>query len=80
MSSNMDDHLTQETVVEDKGSQRANGIKPPPPPGTLTKTLVICIIAAVFGSSFQFGYNSSVLNTPESVIKAWLNATGSIRF
>jgi len=43
--------------------------------GGLTKTLVVCVIAAVFGSSFQFGYNNSVLNTPEAVIKAWINET-----
>ena len=89
MSSKTDNQLTQETAIESKSSQKSNGTDPPlpppppppsPPPGRLTKTLVICIIAAVFGSSFQFGYNNSVLNTPEGVIKAWLNATGSVRF
>ncbi|VDP17901.1 unnamed protein product [Soboliphyme baturini] len=37
--------------------------------------LVISVLAATLGSSFVFGYNVGVLNSPEIVMTQWLNST-----
>ncbi|XP_041377379.1 solute carrier family 2, facilitated glucose transporter member 3-like [Gigantopelta aegis] len=41
----------------------------------LTKNLVLAILSCVIGSSFQFGYNTGVVNAPELVIQQFYNKT-----
>src|SRR5690348_3670199 len=56
--------------------------------GRITKHLAFAIFVCVFGSSFQFGYNSGVMNMPDDVnniiyivvvfhilqiVRSWLN-------
>lgn len=64
-------------------SASALNAPPPPPYDTyrpgLTKTLLISVLATVVGSSFQFGYNTSVINTPQKLITSWINSTLSSR-
>ena len=37
--------------------------------------LAVAAAAALLGSSFQFGYNNSVINTTGGLIKDWINST-----
>ena len=45
----------------------------------ITGTLILSTIMAVVGSTFQFGYNTGVINAPENVIKSFFNETMIIR-
>ena len=47
----------------------------PPPKPKLSSILILAAIGALVGSSFQFGYNNSVINTPSTSIKRWINST-----
>lgn len=42
------------------------------PKRSVTCVFVTATLASVVGSSFQFGYNTSVINTPERTIKDWI--------
>ena len=42
-----------------------------------SSTMFLSAAGAVLGSSFQFGYNNSVINTPAALIKDWINATSA---
>ncbi|XP_071476557.1 solute carrier family 2, facilitated glucose transporter member 3-like [Diadema antillarum] len=46
-----------------------------PKPGRFTFSLAISCAAAVIGSSFQFGYNTGVINAPQNVIEQFINDT-----
>ncbi|XP_048242743.1 glucose transporter type 1-like [Haliotis rufescens] len=48
--------------------------QPTPEHGKLTPRLMMSIVAAAMGS-FQFGYNTGVINAPEARIKDFMNAT-----
>ena len=41
----------------------------------MSSILVLAIAGALIGSSFQFGYNNSVINTPSASIKEWIGST-----
>jgi len=41
----------------------------------ITSSLVTCTLMAVVGSTFQFGYNTGVINAPEAIIKDFCNQT-----
>lgn len=43
--------------------------------GGWTRNLVLAASAAVIGSSFQFGYNTGVINAPGSTIQQFINTT-----
>ena len=43
--------------------------------GKITRNLVLAVSMAVVGSTFQFGYNSGVVNAPQSVIEDFFNQT-----
>uniref|UniRef100_A0A146LZR5 Solute carrier family 2, facilitated glucose transporter member 1 n=1 Tax=Lygus hesperus TaxID=30085 RepID=A0A146LZR5_LYGHE len=47
----------------------------PPPQGGLTGRLVFTIAAAAFGSAFQHGYNTGVVNAPAALIQKWISQT-----
>lgn len=40
-----------------------------------TRNLVLAASAAVIGSSFQFGYNTGVINAPGAIIQEFMNDT-----
>uniref|UniRef100_A0A8D0BRW3 Solute carrier family 2, facilitated glucose transporter member 5 n=1 Tax=Salvator merianae TaxID=96440 RepID=A0A8D0BRW3_SALMN len=52
-------------------SQEPDGIKK----GRLTPVLASVALVAAFGSSFQYGYNVSVINSPELFMKDFYNET-----
>ena len=41
----------------------------------ITSSLVTCTLMAVVGSTFQFGYNTGVINAPEAIIRDFCNQT-----
>ncbi|KAK0169622.1 hypothetical protein PV328_011797 [Microctonus aethiopoides] len=41
----------------------------------LNARLMFAIIAGALGSAFQHGYNTGVLNTPQSLLSQWINET-----
>nr|KAF6508078.1 solute carrier family 2 member 5 [Rousettus aegyptiacus] len=43
--------------------------------GRLTLVLALATLIAAFGSSFQYGYNVAVVNSPAEVMKAFYNET-----
>ena len=43
--------------------------------GKITKSLALAVSMAVVGSTFQFGYNTGVINAPELIIRDFYNAT-----
>ncbi|KAL1239926.1 Facilitated glucose transporter protein [Trichinella spiralis] len=45
--------------------------------GKLTCRLLFAVCASALGSSFVFGYNIGVMNSPELIIKKWMNETVS---
>ncbi|KRZ05530.1 Solute carrier family 2, facilitated glucose transporter member 3, partial [Trichinella zimbabwensis] len=45
--------------------------------GKLTRRLLFAVCASALGSSFVFGYNIGVMNSPELIIKNWMNETVS---
>ncbi|KRZ96417.1 Solute carrier family 2, facilitated glucose transporter member 3 [Trichinella sp. T8] len=45
--------------------------------GKLTRRLLFAVCASALGSSFVFGYNIGVMNSPELIIKKWMNETVS---
>lgn len=46
----------------------------------MTLNLVFSLSSAVFGSAFQFGYNTGVINAPGELIKAFINETHYDRY
>ena len=46
----------------------------------LTKNLMLCASMAVVGSTFQFGYNTGVINAPQRVIETFFNETFQQRY
>ncbi|KFO27432.1 Solute carrier family 2, facilitated glucose transporter member 7 [Fukomys damarensis] len=58
--------------MEDAGP----GTPPPAPPRErFSSTLLLAAVSATLGSTFQYGYNVSVLNTPHQVLKSFFNET-----
>lgn len=53
----------------------ASSRRKPPPRGGLTGKLVYTIAAAAFGSAFQHGYNTGVVNAPAKLIAEWIKHT-----
>lgn len=45
------------------------------PKRDFTARLALAIAACTLGSSFQFGYNTGIVNAPEEVLKAFYNDT-----
>ncbi|XP_048208026.1 solute carrier family 2, facilitated glucose transporter member 7 [Perognathus longimembris pacificus] len=45
------------------------------PEGRLPPTLLLATLSAAFGSAFQYGYNTAVVNTPHKVLKSFYNNT-----
>ncbi|KAF7635409.1 MFS domain-containing protein [Meloidogyne graminicola] len=43
------------------------------PDGHWTKSLIFAVLAAAFGSSFQFGYHIGCINLPADLIKQWFS-------
>nr|CAD2187001.1 unnamed protein product [Meloidogyne enterolobii] len=43
------------------------------PEGHWTKSLIFAVLAAAFGSSFQFGYHIGCINLPADLIKQWFS-------
>ncbi|XP_055958211.1 solute carrier family 2, facilitated glucose transporter member 1-like isoform X3 [Patella vulgata] len=50
------------------GDSKTPQVKP-----KFTKHLILSIVACTLGSSFQFGYNTGVVNSPEKVMKSFYN-------
>jgi len=46
----------------------------------VTLVLVLSTLMAVLGSTFQFGYNTGVINVPQKFIKQFYNETWDIRW
>uniref|UniRef100_A0A3Q2W4I1 Major facilitator superfamily (MFS) profile domain-containing protein n=1 Tax=Haplochromis burtoni TaxID=8153 RepID=A0A3Q2W4I1_HAPBU len=50
------------------------------PKGRLTVVLVLATLIAAFGSSFQYGYNVSVVNSPSQFMQQFYNTTYMERY
>ncbi|KAK0156231.1 Solute carrier family 2, facilitated glucose transporter member 5 [Merluccius polli] len=48
--------------------------------GRLTAVLVLATLVSAFGSSFQYGYNVAVVNSPSPFMKAFYNSTYMERY
>lgn len=51
----------------DESTPLTGELKSQPPSGGITTWLFLTTLITIFGSSFQFGYNVAVVNTPEKV-------------
>nr|XP_027803238.1 solute carrier family 2, facilitated glucose transporter member 7 [Marmota flaviventris] len=61
--------------MESTGSGMRTPPPTPPREGRLQPTLVLATLSAAFGSTFQYGYNIAVVNTPHQVFKSFYNDT-----
>ncbi|KAI3386553.1 hypothetical protein SNEBB_008167 [Seison nebaliae] len=46
-----------------------------PKKNQINKNYILCVIAALIGCSFPFGYHISVVNVPQQVLEDWFNLT-----
>lgn len=60
----------REPLIE-RQQQQGQEPKREAPEGHWTKALIFAVLAAAFGSSFQFGYHIGCINLPADLIKEW---------
>ncbi|XP_050429864.1 solute carrier family 2, facilitated glucose transporter member 1-like isoform X2 [Adelges cooleyi] len=69
--------MSEKQMVKDLEKQPPKGKSPPNQ--NLNGRLVFAIIASAFGSAFQHGYNTGVVNAPQTLIEDWIRGVLSAR-